>query len=185
MLFREDASPDEFIDIIHGGRKYVKCLYVYNKIDVITIEEVDALARKPYSTVISCNMNLGLDYLMEKCWEYLALVRIYTKRRGQGPDFEEPVVLTRGRHGCTVEGFCRHIHKSMLDTFNFANVWGSSTKHAPQRCGLHHTLHDEDVVQIITKTNVQQKRDKRYNERVQAHYDAYKQKKKSKGKLKT
>ena len=31
---------------IQGNRKYVKCLYVYNKIDVISLEEVDELARR-------------------------------------------------------------------------------------------------------------------------------------------
>ena len=30
---------------LQGNRKYVKCLYVYNKIDVCSIEEVDAIAR--------------------------------------------------------------------------------------------------------------------------------------------
>lgn len=27
-------------------------------------------------------MNLNLDYLLSKTWEYLALVRVYTKKRG-------------------------------------------------------------------------------------------------------
>ena len=27
-------------------------------------------------------MKLNLDYLLEKTWEYLALVNVYTKRRG-------------------------------------------------------------------------------------------------------
>lgn len=30
----------------------------------------------------SCNMKLNLDYLLEKLWEYLALIRVYTKKRG-------------------------------------------------------------------------------------------------------
>ena len=29
--------------------------------------------------------------------------------------------------------------------------WGSSAKHSPQKCGLTHPIHDEDVVQIVTK----------------------------------
>ena len=33
ILFREDATPDQFIDVIVGNRKYMNCLYVYNKID--------------------------------------------------------------------------------------------------------------------------------------------------------
>ncbi|XP_047563814.1 developmentally-regulated GTP-binding protein 2 isoform X3 [Lutra lutra] len=52
VLFREDCSPDEFIDVIVGNRVYMPCLYVYNKIDQISMEEVDRLARKPNSVVI-------------------------------------------------------------------------------------------------------------------------------------
>jgi len=184
VLFREDASPDELIDIIEGNRKYVKCLYVYNKADIISIEEVDALARKPHSLVISCNLKLGYDYLLENIWDYLGLVRIFTKKRGAPPDLDDPVVLTVFRHGCSVESACLQVHKSLVDDFHFAYVWGTSTKHNPQRVGLGHNLEDEDVIQIVKKTNTQIKRDKGYNERVQAHFDAYKAKKK-KGKLKT
>lgn len=41
--FRGDHNVDELIDVIEGNRKYIKCLYVYNKIDTISIEDVDAL----------------------------------------------------------------------------------------------------------------------------------------------
>lgn len=54
VLFREDCTTDDLIDVIEGNRKYVKCLYVYNKIDVVSIEDVDRLARMPNSTVIAC-----------------------------------------------------------------------------------------------------------------------------------
>ena len=30
---------------LQGNRRYVKCLYVYNKIDVCSMEEVDEIAR--------------------------------------------------------------------------------------------------------------------------------------------
>ena len=52
VLFREDATPDQFIDVIVGNRMYMNCLYVYNKIDQISLEEVDRLARQPHSVVI-------------------------------------------------------------------------------------------------------------------------------------
>jgi hypothetical protein len=32
LLFREDASVDQLIDALEGNRKYIKCLYVYNKV---------------------------------------------------------------------------------------------------------------------------------------------------------
>lgn len=59
VLFREDATVDDLIDVIEGNRKYMKCVYVYNKIDVIGIDDVDRLARQPNSVVISCNLKVG------------------------------------------------------------------------------------------------------------------------------
>jgi len=40
-------------------------------------------------------------------------------------------------------------------------------------------LDDEDVLQVIVKTANQQKRDKNYNQKVQAYFDKYKKKKKA------
>lgn len=52
VLFREDCTADELIDVICGNRVYLPCLYVYNKIDQVSIEEVDRLARLPNSVVV-------------------------------------------------------------------------------------------------------------------------------------
>ena len=58
-----------------------------------------------------------------------------------------------------------------------AMVWGKSAKHSPQRCGINHPLADEDVVQIVTKTNAQQRQDKKYQQQVQGFSDKYHKKK--------
>jgi ribosome-interacting GTPase 1 len=168
VLFREDCSVDDLIDVIEGNRKYVRCLYVYNKVDTLSIEEVDELARKPHSIVISIYMNLNLDVMLRMMWEYLGLVRVYTKRRGQPPDLDDPVVLSTERNGLSVMAATRGISKELLDIFNFALVWGRSTKYNPQRVGLNHQLMDEDVLQIVAKTVAQQKVSKDYQQRVEA-----------------
>ncbi|VDM67741.1 unnamed protein product [Strongylus vulgaris] len=54
VVFREDATVDEFIDVIQGNRVYIPCIYVYNKIDQISIEEVDRLAREPRTLLHKC-----------------------------------------------------------------------------------------------------------------------------------
>ncbi|XP_064234314.1 developmentally-regulated GTP-binding protein 2-like isoform X2 [Aotus nancymaae] len=95
-------------------------LKVYNKIDQISMEEVDRLARKPNSVVISCGMKLNLDYLLEMLWEYLALTCIYTKKRGQRPDFTDAIIL---RKGASVEHVCHRIHLSLASQFKYALVW--------------------------------------------------------------
>ena len=43
--FRGDYDVDEMIDVIEGNRKYVKCLFVHNKIDTISIEEVEQISQ--------------------------------------------------------------------------------------------------------------------------------------------
>ncbi|CAE7650281.1 DRG1, partial [Symbiodinium microadriaticum] len=169
VLFREDCTVDQFIDVLEGNRRYIRCLYVYNKVDTLSIEEVDDLARKPDSVVISVYMKLNLDYMLQRMWDYMGLIRIYTKRRGQPPDLNEPVVLSSQRNGFSVESVCRSISNDMLMKFNFALVWGRSTKYNPQRVGLSHILSDEDVIQIVPKTLVQQQQSKDYNAIVQQH----------------
>ena len=54
--------------------------YVYNKIDVCSIEEVDAIARMPASIPCSASQQLNMDGLLERMWDMMALVRVYTKR---------------------------------------------------------------------------------------------------------
>ncbi|EFJ50345.1 hypothetical protein VOLCADRAFT_80241 [Volvox carteri f. nagariensis] len=151
LLFKEDCTVDDLIDVIEGNRRYIKCLYVYNKVDMCSLEEVDEIARWPNSIPISCSLKLNLGGLLERIWDMMALVRVYTKKVGAKPDFAEPVVLTSDRGGTTLEALCRQIHNSMVQQFKYALVWGTSSKHYPQRCGLSHQLEDEDVVQIVKK----------------------------------
>ena len=154
VLFREDAGVDDLIDVIEGNRKYVKCLYVYNKIDVCSIEEVDEIARRPVSVPISCYQDLNLDGLLARVWEEMALVRIYTKPQGAKPDFEEPCILSAQRGGSKVKDLCKQLHRTLAKEFNYAVVWGRSAKHPALRAGLAHALEDEDVVQIVKKKKI-------------------------------
>jgi len=151
VLVREDATVDDFCDVVEGNRHYVKCLYVYNKADMTSIEELERICAQPHCTVLSTLLKLNYDVFVDKIWEYLELVRVYTKRRGQPPDLSDPLVLTRGRNGITVEAACMQLHKSLVENHDYSFVWGTSVKHSPQRCGLSHSLADEDVIQIMVK----------------------------------
>ena len=121
--------------------------------------------------MISVRQKLNLDYLLARMWDAMGLVRVYCKKRGCPPDLDEPVVLSAQRHGITIEAATQRISKELLVIFNYAEVWGTSAKHSPQRVGLQHKLHDEDVFQIVAQTNQQQKQDKGYSQRVQ-NYNA-------------
>lgn len=146
----ENVTVDDFIDVINEQHiLYIKCLYVYNKIDSVLLEECDRLAREPNTVVMSCELDLGIDDLKEEIRRQLLLVRLYTKRRGDPhPNFGEPMVV---REGSSIQQVCDAIHRDMKNQFKYASVWGSSAKHSPQKCGLNHPVNDEDVVQIVTK----------------------------------
>ena len=79
IMFDCDATEDELIDVIEGNRKYVPCLYALNKIDEITMEELDLIDRIPHYVPVSAHKEWNLDGLVEKMWEYLDLIRVYTK----------------------------------------------------------------------------------------------------------
>jgi ribosome-interacting GTPase 1 len=144
----ENVTVDDFIDIImKDHRKYIKCLYVYNKIDSVSLDFLDKLAREPQTVVMSCELDLGIQDVVDRCWEELKLIRIYTKRKGVDPDFSEALIV---RNKSTIEDVCDQIHRTMKDTFKYALVWGASARHVPQRVGLGHVVADEDVVSIVS-----------------------------------
>ncbi|GAA5977850.1 hypothetical protein JCM11641_006090 [Rhodosporidiobolus odoratus] len=148
---RCDPSLDEFIDVVEGGRVYIPAVYVLNKIDAISIEELDLLYRIPNAVPISVKEWLNIDELIDTMWEKLALTRVYTLPRGaKEPDYTAPVVLRRS--ASTVEDFCNSIHKEIAKQLKYSMVWGSSVKHSRgQKVGLDHVLGDEDVVRLVKR----------------------------------
>ena len=113
------------------------------------------------------------------------MVRIYTKKRSERPDFTEPIILTEGRGGLTVYHAIMQIHKSLLEDFASAFVWGKSCKFSPMKCGLQHQLADEDVLQIckkVTKISTISQQSKNVNADGKPTKDAGKDKDKKGGK---
>jgi len=149
IIIRYDATADDLIDVVEGNRVYIPVIYVLNKIDQISIEELDIINKVPHAVPISAHHKWNFDDLLAKMWEYLALTRIYTKPKGQLPDYEAPVVLQTDHR--TIEDFCNSLHKSIIRDFKHALVWGTSVKYSPQKVGKDHVLNDEDVVQIVKK----------------------------------
>jgi ribosome-interacting GTPase 1 len=101
--------------VIEGNCVYIPAIYVLNKIDQISIEELDIIQKVPHAVPISAHHKWNFDELLEKMWAYLNLTRIYTKPRGQLPDYEAPVVLKHA--GGTIEDFCNKLHRNILKEF--------------------------------------------------------------------
>lgn len=142
-----EVTVDDLIDAVEGNRKYIPAIYALNKIDSISIEELDIISRIPHAVPISAHHEWNFDSLLKKSWEYLDLIRIYPKPKGKPIDYDEPVILKSKKR--TVEDFCNAIHKEIIKKFKYAIVWGSSVKHTKMKVGKDHILNDSDVVQII------------------------------------
>jgi small GTP-binding protein len=149
VKLHEDATDEDLIDVIEGSRVYIPAVYAINKVDQITVEELNLLDKMKHYVPVSAHKEWNLDGLLETVWDYLDMVRVYTKPRGVAPDYDDPIILSRKY--CTVEDFCNRLHKGIIKNFKTALVWGVSAKHRPQRVGKEHVLEDEDVVQIVKK----------------------------------
>ena len=66
VILREDITVDQFIDVIEGNGTYMPVLYVMNKIDQLTIEELDILDSLDNYVPISSQHKWNLEELMEE-----------------------------------------------------------------------------------------------------------------------
>ena len=70
-------TEDEFIDVLLGTRKYIPALTAINKIDGVSMETLDALAREGdgRTVMLSCELDLGIDWLLESIWRVSFFIR--------------------------------------------------------------------------------------------------------------
>lgn len=67
---------DDLIDMIEGNRKYIPCIYVLNKCDSLSLEELDLLGRTKNVCPIAARVQWNLDGLKDMIWHKLDLLRI-------------------------------------------------------------------------------------------------------------
>eukprot|EP00657_Telonema_sp_P-1_P007928 TRINITY_DN28320_c0_g1_i2.p1 TRINITY_DN28320_c0_g1~~TRINITY_DN28320_c0_g1_i2.p1 ORF type:complete len:119 (-),score=58.02 TRINITY_DN28320_c0_g1_i2:98-454(-) len=83
----------------------------------------DVYKRQPHNCPISALDNWNLDGLLETIWDHLNFIRVYTKPRGQVPDYGAPVILKKTPVP-SLENFCTRIHRQFMKKFKYAWVWG-------------------------------------------------------------
>jgi hypothetical protein len=144
VVIHSDVSIDEFIDALEANRAYIPAVYILTKADLVR-----TMPKLPFEYVpISAEDKGSIDRLKKAIYEKLELIRIYTKRKGEDADLDEPMVV---RKGINVGEMCEKLHRDLRKEFRYALVWGRSVKHQPQRVGLEHVLADGDIVQVIKR----------------------------------
>lgn len=93
---------------------------------------------------ISALKRINLEELKRRVYEYLHILRVYTKPPGKEPSFNEPVVL---RKGATVLDLAASIHKDFAQKLKFAKIWGTG-KYEGQKVQRDHIIQDGDVIEL-------------------------------------
>jgi|HubBroStandDraft_1064217.scaffolds.fasta_scaffold33721_1 small GTP-binding protein len=149
IIFREDATPDQLIDVLAGNRVYVPALLSVNKSELLSGPDRAkfVLEQRPYDPIfVSARDRVGLDALVDRIGHALKFIRVYVKPPGRPPDMDEPVIL---REGNTVQGLLGRLPSDLERTFKAAQVWGKSARFPGQTVGRDHVLADEDIVTVV------------------------------------
>jgi ribosome-interacting GTPase 1 len=146
IVFREDASVDQLIDVLAGNRRYSRSLVVLNKVDMVSKEY---LGKIPFKFVpVSAEKSQNIEELKRELFSSLRMMRVYTKPRMDVADLKEPMMM---RSGATIEDACNRLHRDLARDFKYALVWGESAKFPGQKVGLQHVLQEGDIFSIIKK----------------------------------
>ncbi len=132
---------------IEIGQNEVKALIAANKVDIAG--EGYQLLHNEYQerlpvVAISAKERTGLEELKHKIYETLDIIRVYTKAPGQKPDFNDPIILSRGS---TLEDAATEVHKDFAHKLKYARIWGSG-KHDGVMAKRDHILQDGDIIEL-------------------------------------
>lgn len=123
-------------------------ILVANKADLTTPDTIATL-RELYANrlevcPVSATTGEGLDHFLERLWQLLCLVRVYTKQPGKSAENVKPFTL---EIGSTVEDLAKEIHQELPQKMTFARIWGDG-RFSGQQVHRTEVLHDKDVVEI-------------------------------------
>jgi ribosome-interacting GTPase 1 len=144
VLVREPpAEIDDF------SIEYVKTMLVANKIDAPGAEDRLEIVREMFGErfpihVIAAESGTGLPELRQAMYEFLKVMRIYSKHPGKPPDKSSPFTCPIGS---TVHEFAGLVHRDFEENLKSARVWGTGVFDG-QTVKRDHVLHDGDIVEL-------------------------------------
>ncbi len=93
---------------------------------------------------LSARDGTNLESLKRRLFEFLGVLRVYTKAPGKPPSLETPVVLPIGS---TVLDLAASIHKDFAQQLKFARIWGSG-KFDGQKVQREFPVREGDVIEL-------------------------------------
>jgi len=139
VLWIVDLSDDDVLDRLEETRKWLasahvdvasmKTLMVGNKKDAPGAAERAAIVREVYGGEFPMTELSGaasspeeVEAFKRVVYDFLDVVRVYTKAPGKKPDFEDPYVVPRGS---TVLDVAEKVHRDFVEKLKYARIWGT------------------------------------------------------------
>ncbi len=122
---------------------------IANKLDLPGAPERLEILREYYGSrfdilPVSAEAGTGMAEMPAQLFQFLRLIRVYTKEPGKKPDLERPYTMPVGS---TVVDLAGQIHRELAETLKSARVWGSG-KYDGIFVKRDHVLQDKDVVEL-------------------------------------
>jgi small GTP-binding protein len=138
VLWVVDLSDDDVLERLEETEAFLanskvnlnqkKTLMIGNKTDAPGAQERAAIVREMYQarlpmTLISAAAALPaeLEALKRVVYDFLEVVRVYTKIPGKKPDLNDPYVVPRGS---TVLDVAEKVHRDFVENLKYARIWG-------------------------------------------------------------
>jgi uncharacterized protein len=133
-----DLSDDDVLDRLeetqafladaHTSLENMKVLMVGNKKDTQGATEREAIVREVYQdrfplTTISARAASSeeIEQFKRVVYDFLDVVRVYTRAPGKKPELDDPYVVARGS---TVLDVAEKVHRDFVDNLKYARIWG-------------------------------------------------------------
>ena len=138
VLWIVDLSDDDVLDNLeetsaflanaHVELQKMKVLMVGNKKDAPGADDRLAIVsevyrgRFPLTTISAAAASPGeIEDFKRVVYDFLDVVRVYTKAPGKKPDFTDPYVVAKGS---TVLDVAEKVHRDFVQNLKYARIWG-------------------------------------------------------------
>jgi uncharacterized protein len=129
--------------------KYVRTLLVANKTDAPGAGDRLEIVREMFGQrfaihPVAAEHGTGLEELRTTIYQFLNVIRVYTKQPGKPPDMTSPFTCPAG---ATLVEMAALVHRDFAENLKSARIWGTGV-HPGQSVGREHVMQDKDVVEL-------------------------------------
>ena len=145
-LVGQQTPPSEVDDY---SVEYVRTMLAANKSDADGAADRLEIVREMFGErfpvhAISAEHGGGLEELRTAIYQFLNVIRVYTKKPGKPADMTSPFTVPEGS---TLIELATHVHRDFEEKLKSARVWGTGVFDG-QSVPRDHALHDRDVVEL-------------------------------------